>query len=397
MPIGLGIGLSISARGGKMGGFSLTAPVLTLLSAASDNTPLWGFELVSPLEGDVIRIEWDDAIPYAAQVSFSDYTLTAGDLSGDFEFDFGLSAFADGPWSWRAYHIRGATSSPVSNTVTQTIATATQILDLYPSASFGISTARKLRTAYAGNCMQVRETGGATDANIGFTANALNEAALTTHTGANNGLLTILYDQSGNSLNLLGDAVTDSNNFKPPIVTSGTIEKVNSIPSAFFDVAGFSDSMYISSGVAADSSCTILAVIERDATASDRVFIGGTTGSIFLRFTSAHKLEIIREFEASIYTTTLTVPLGLNAIAIVIDDAGTSSVRVNGIAAETFTTNVAPSQPIRLIGGAQIQGNNLGAFFFGGHISEVIVWPTAFNDTDRDAVVADAMTFYGIT
>lgn len=115
---------------------SLPAPVLTLLSAASDNTPLWGFELTSPLEDDVIRIEWDDAIPYATQVSFADYTLTAGDLAGDFEFDFGLSAFADGPWSWRAYHRRGASSSAVSNEVTLTIATASRKAT-YPYLMFG--------------------------------------------------------------------------------------------------------------------------------------------------------------------------------------------------------------------------------------------------------------------
>lgn len=103
-------------------GFSLTAPVLTLLTGTTDNTPLWGFELTSPLAGDVIRLEWDDAIPYASQVSFNDYTLVSGDLSGDFQFTFGLSPFANSPWSWRAYHRRGGSSSAASNEVSETIA-----------------------------------------------------------------------------------------------------------------------------------------------------------------------------------------------------------------------------------------------------------------------------------
>ena len=116
-------GFRVTVVSGSLSGFSLDAPVLTLLTDATDNTPLWSFELVSPLADDVIRIEWDDAIPYAAQVSFSDYTITAGDIStGDYDFDFGLSAFANGPWSWRAYHRRGGSSSPVSNEVTLTIA-----------------------------------------------------------------------------------------------------------------------------------------------------------------------------------------------------------------------------------------------------------------------------------
>lgn len=114
-------GLRVTVVSGSLG--SLTAPVLTLLTDATDNTPLWSFDLVSPLAGDVIRIEWDDAIPYAAQVSFSDYTITSGDIStGDYDFDFGLSAFANGPWSWRSYHRRGGSSSAVSNAVTLTIA-----------------------------------------------------------------------------------------------------------------------------------------------------------------------------------------------------------------------------------------------------------------------------------
>lgn len=130
MTFGLG---RLGASFGKMGagnsrhgsaGFSLTAPVLTLLTDASDNTPLWGFDLTNPLADDVIRIEWDDAIPYAAQVSFADHVLTAGDISGpSFQFTFGLSAFADGPWSWRAYHMRGASSSAASNEVSETINT----------------------------------------------------------------------------------------------------------------------------------------------------------------------------------------------------------------------------------------------------------------------------------
>lgn len=120
--IGTFIGEPLGAKFSAYG-LSLAAPVLTLLSAADDNTPLWDFILTSPLEGDVIWLEWDDAIPYATQVSFNDYTLTAGDLAGDFEFTFGLPAFADGPWSWRAYHRRGASSSAVSNEVSETIVT----------------------------------------------------------------------------------------------------------------------------------------------------------------------------------------------------------------------------------------------------------------------------------
>ena len=116
-------GLRVTVVSGSLG--SLTAPVLTLLTDATDSTPLFDIDLVGPLENDVIRIEWDDAIPYAAQVSFNDYTITAGDLSGDFQFTFGLAPFADGPWSWRAYHMRGVDSSAVSNEVTLTIAANT--------------------------------------------------------------------------------------------------------------------------------------------------------------------------------------------------------------------------------------------------------------------------------
>jgi hypothetical protein len=93
------------------------------------------------------------------------------------------------------------------------------ILDVYPSASMAYSV-RKLRTAYAGNCLRVRRSSDDATQNIGFDVNGdLDTAAITSFVGANNGFVDTWYDQSGNAK----DATQATQAKQPQIVSSGTI------------------------------------------------------------------------------------------------------------------------------------------------------------------------------
>ena len=105
-----------------------------------------------------------------------------------------------------------------------------ELLTAYPGATAGYSV-RKLSTTYTGAAIRVRRSSDNTESDIGFDSNGnLDETALTTFVGANNGFVTKWYDQGGNSRDF--SQTTASN--QPRIISSGTIDKANNIASIFF-------------------------------------------------------------------------------------------------------------------------------------------------------------------
>jgi hypothetical protein len=105
------------------------------------------------------------------------------------------------------------------------------LLDTYTDAAVAYSV-RLLRSAYTGSAIRVRRSSDNTEQDIGFTAlGNLDESALTTFVGANNGFVTTWYDQSGNGRN----ATQSTADNQPQIVASGVINKVNTKPSLLFD------------------------------------------------------------------------------------------------------------------------------------------------------------------
>jgi len=121
-------------------------------------------------------------------------------------------------------------------------------LDLItPTARAAYST-RKLRTAYAGNCMKVRRSSDSTTLDIGFVAGTglVDTAAILTFCGAGDGFIDTWYDQSTNASN----ATQATTTLQPKICASGAIiTSINANPSIQFD--GTDD--LISTGLAAST------------------------------------------------------------------------------------------------------------------------------------------------
>ena len=92
------------------------------------------------------------------------------------------------------------------------------LLDTYPGAAAAYSL-RKLRTAYTGNCIQVRRSSDGALLDIGFVNNVLDTTTLQTFIGSSSGLLITWYDQSGNGNN----AITNNINTSPEIIQSGIL------------------------------------------------------------------------------------------------------------------------------------------------------------------------------
>jgi hypothetical protein len=95
----------------------------------------------------------------------------------------------------------------------------TPIFDNYGSSTVGFSMF-KLRTAYTGNCLEVRRSSDNTTLNIGFVNNYLDTASLLAFVGSGNGFVRTWYDQSGNGNNL---TQTTSASYQPQIVASGSL------------------------------------------------------------------------------------------------------------------------------------------------------------------------------
>jgi len=114
------------------------------------------------------------------------------------------------------------------------------LLDDYP-AIIAVGQ-NKLRTAYAGSVEEVRRDNDNVEQDIGFNGNDLDESALTTFVGANNGFLPVWYDQQGSN-NYARSVATR----QPQVVSSGTINKVNGKPSVLFALG---DGLQSSSSVA---------------------------------------------------------------------------------------------------------------------------------------------------
>jgi len=77
------------------------------------------------------------------------------------------------------------------------------LLDTYSTDVYAAYSVRELNRSYSGDCLRIREDGGDTEIDIGFSDGWIDTAAIASHCGANNGYVVKWYDQSGNSKDLI--------------------------------------------------------------------------------------------------------------------------------------------------------------------------------------------------
>ena len=106
---------------------------------------------------------------------------------------------------------------------------STSLLQDYANAQAAYSL-RKLDSSYTGNAITVRNSSGSS-LDIGFDSNGdLDTAAILSHVGKGNGLVSKWYDQSGNGYHL--SQITTL--LMPIIASSGVIQTVNGLPAVKF-------------------------------------------------------------------------------------------------------------------------------------------------------------------
>lgn len=116
-------------------------------------------------------------------------------------------------------------------------------LDDYPGAVMAYSSTRLLRTAYAGSLIRVKRTSDDAEQDIGVVDKVLDTVSLLSFVGASDGLIEVIYDQSGNGFDRTPQTDTDAN--KAVIVEAGIIVEVNGYPGGKYT----SVAPYILSGI----------------------------------------------------------------------------------------------------------------------------------------------------
>jgi len=261
------------------------------------------------------------------------------------------------------------------------------LLTAYPGATAAYSV-RKLSTTYTGAAIRVRRSSDNTEQDIGFSGVNLDETALTTFVGANNGFVTKWYDQTGNGRT----AQQNTAIFQCKIVNSGTIISENSKPSIeFVNVSLFSNIKLpiINLTTQLDSSFLITSVVKANTQTSYKgIFSTQTSGSNGLMMLSRGGSNNWGTYGGGAYqpsnSNIQAQPLTL--ITMQSSNGNSGNFYKNSSADGTFANT--EGQTYVGIGGQPSQE-------FVGKISELILYPTN-QSANRVGIETDIINYYGI-
>ena len=260
------------------------------------------------------------------------------------------------------------------------------LLDEYPNAAAAYSL-RELSTASVGSAV-VRVRRSSDNAEQDFTATEITDGTLTTFTGANDGFVTIWYDQSGDSNN--STQTTASN--QPKIVSNGVI-----IDDIAFTLDGINDNLSIGS-FSANSVATIsfwvklTDTIESGFSGNQRPF--GKAGNFEARWNSNGSIVIDLFASSSLISTKNTwLNTEWHNITIVYNQStNQSGLYVNGILDLTGNvgSDLGPSGNY-LIGSTYNNTGNLK-----GKIGNFLIYNRALDSTDVLGIFNDTKSDFGL-
>jgi len=268
------------------------------------------------------------------------------------------------------------------------------LLDVYGGAA-GAWSVRKLKSDTT-NVVRVRRSSD--DSESDFTATEVTDGTLTTWVGgSNNGFITTMYDQSGNS----NDATQTTSALQPRLVTSGSLETVNGVPApdylgtAYMEVGrptviadAFDNDLFTGFCVTEYRSSAISQTGVQWNTSFSRWVNWGTT------FNSARTID----FDDAIQKDSFGVSNTLNEpILTFAAKNGTDAV-----AAENGNTTPTP----RTVGSVTSVSNELSfgtAFASQGTQLDGVMFEFVFYDSDQDdqgnrsGIESNIASYYGIT
>lgn len=260
-------------------------------------------------------------------------------------------------------------------------------LDVAPGAAAAYSL-RKLRAAYSGAAIRVRESGGNTEAYIGFDASGdLDTSALLAHTGSNDGFVVAWYDQSGNGNDAFEFTFAD----QPQIVDAGSVMTRLGKPAIDSSNAGSDGGLYVTLASPIDDK-TIFAVSDQPSSgekATLELYDSSNSSRHLLRGTSTNDHD---------YVVVKGAVLDFNRIA---DDlTGSNLFYLNhiGTALETIVNNtalVSHSTPDTDASDSLVLLNDSGGGNAGAVVSEVIIYDSDQSGNRAD-IASNINAHYGV-
>lgn len=226
---------------------------------------------------------------------------------------------------------------------------------------------RKLKST-ATKSIRVRRSSDNAEQDIGFVGEDLDESALTTFVGANDGYVVTLYNQvdDGASKNYIQASAV----LQPKIVEAGNIIKTNDKPTLNF---GEITTARMDSTITVSQPFVISAILEPLASGNDRRY---ATGGIILQWTSP---DVFRALAGGTLATSNVGTLRLfnvyNYLSGTNSDINVNGTNVNGNAGTSGTSNL-----------------QLGTSF-NGYISEFIILQS---DTEGETLRTNQNTYYSI-
>lgn len=307
-------------------------------------------------------------------------------------------------YDYRVSAINLAGTGTVSSTATGSTAAADPLFGVSTTGAtpYAAYSLRKLFSGYAGSAIQVRRSSDSTTQDIGFISGEdLDQAALLTFVGAGDATIVKIYDQSGNTR----DMVAPTTGAEPAIVTAGVVLKTNGIPMPVFNgtthyltnatmtgiyAAGAASSM----SVASATSITASTILWSESGATARYMVDYTGSSLGNAWATLRNTASTLVFNAA---GTGGGVWANNVLAQVdhVDTGTTMTMHGNGFTnmnasavtrSGTFTmTNVSIGAVV----------NSTPALYWSGRIAEVVIYTSAINETVRGNGRTNQKTYYG--
>lgn len=251
----------------------------------------------------------------------------------------------------------------------------TLLLDTYSGAAAAYSL-RKLRTAYTGSAIRVRRSSDNTQIDIGFVNGELDTITLLSFAGPNTCYVTIWYDQSGNSRNL----IQTNNSYQTRIVNQGVIVYLNGKPVIDTNVGYFTTTQNGFITLQTHSDFFIIKGLNFSPQYAGIVTMAPLTGNDY-DSTSALSINVnnLIGTNALVQSNSYNISgTGLNSAHRLIShliNASSGQMWQNNVSAGTstgtFTTN--NTGPL-VVGTRYLSGSPSVSYFFNGYMQEIIIY-----------------------
>jgi hypothetical protein len=175
------------------------------------------------------------------------------------------------------------------------------ILDNFPAdAAYSF---RLLSSNYSGNCLRIRRSNDDSVLDINFLNGTLNTQRLMEFVGSNTGYLNILYDHSGNNI----DLIQNDFELQPILVYNGVLQKNNNLPAIN---NGLRSGSYLESLQTYDvNSASFISVYNKTTNVSTR-FSGFRSSILRASLTFAQEVDNSIRFDGSSLGGSITPILG---------------------------------------------------------------------------------------